>query len=594
MSVSIPSSSFRFAPLVAGVAYFLLATIALLISRFEGGLAYVWLANALLMAELQRSHTRQWPAIILCCGTASMISTSLFGMGVVAAVPMALINIAEALIVVLLCRRFEPNRNLTDASKRPLLVFVLALSIPANMIAALAAAFVASSLTPVAFGASWLQWYSGHVLGGLTFAPILMMFFQGEARRWSLETPRRDKWEALALLAFFAVVTGHVFYLARYPMLFVLLLPMVGIAFRTGYLGAAASVVILAIIGGMATMTGHGPFHMVPGTMGERIQFLQLFLSFSFLLTIPVAAELNRRRRLFQMLQESEARYRTIAEHSGDVVLELGVDGVVQYASPSAIDQLGCEPDRLIGRDAAEFVDPQDRAEVIRSHRRALAHPGEVQTVEFRPASPVMALDWCEMVTRAVVDERGTPTGVISTIRDMSRHKARQTALQRAAATDSLTGADSRPAFLEKLEGEIRRTANGERSCLLLIDIDHFKSVNDRYGHIIGDKILTGFVARLRPGLRGMDSIGRLGGEEFAILLVGVDVHRASMICERLRAAVSTHPMRTDTGEAISVTFSAGLVELKGAVGATELLEAADKALYRAKHGGRNCLRLAA
>ena len=231
---------------------------------------------------------------------------------------------------------------------------------------------------------------------------------------------------------------------------------------------------------------------------------------------------------------------------------------------------------------------------MIRSHRRALAHPGEVQTVEFRPASPVMALDWCEMVTRAVVDERGTPTGVISTIRDMSRHKARQTALQRAAATDSLTGADSRPAFLEKLEGEIRRTANGERSCLLLIDIDHFKSVNDRYGHIIGDKILTGFVASLRPGLRGMDSIGRLGGEEFAILLVGVDVHRASMICERLRAAVSTHPMRTDTGEAISVTFSAGLVELKGAVGATELLEAADKALYRAKHGGRNCLRLAA
>ena len=579
-----------------GAGYFALASLALLISRFEGGLAYMWLANALLMAELQRSERRDWPTSILCCGIASMASTWLFGMGPVAALPMALINIAEALIVVLLCRRFDPERQLTDASKRPLLVFVLALSLPANILTGIAAAFVASSVTPVSFGASWLQWYSGHVLGGLTFAPILMMLFQGEVGRWFRETPRKAKWEALGLLLLFAAVTTHVFFLAHYPLLFALLLPMVFIAFRVGFLGAAASVVLLAIIGGSATMSGHGPFHMVPGTLGERVQFLQFFLAFSFLMSIPIAAELNKRRRLFQLLQDSEARYRAMAENSGDVVLNVSAGGVIEYASPSpsTADQLGCEPGMLIGRDAADFVDPQDRADVVRSHRRALAHPGDVQTVEFRPRLPADDLDWCEMVTRAVIDERGIPTGVISTIRDMSRHKARQRALQRAAFTDSLTGADSRGAFLDKLEDELRRTASGERSCLLLVDIDHFKAVNDRYGHIVGDKVLSGFVARLRPGLRGMDSIGRLGGEEFAILLVGVDVHRASLICERLRHSVSALPMRMDTGEAIPVTFSAGLVELNGASSATDLLEAADKALYRAKDGGRNCLRLAA
>jgi len=129
---------------------------------------------------------------------------------------------------------------------------------------------------------------------------------------------------------------------------------------------------------------------------------------------------------------------------------------------------------------------------------------------------------------------------------------------------------------------------------LLLIDIDHFKSVNDRFGHGVGDKVLSGFVERLRPGLRGGDSIGRLGGEEFAILLTGTDIQRASMVCERLRNMVSAQRISADGAETIAVTFSAGLVEVDGKANRSELLEAADKALYRAKHSGRNCLRLAA
>jgi len=432
------------------------------------------------------------------------------------------------------------------------------------------------------------------VLGGLTCTPILIMLMKGELRRWFGQTRRWAKCEALGLLLLFALATGFVFYVARFPMLFALLLPMVAIVFRLGNLGAAASVIILAMIGGMATMTGHGPLHMIPGTLGERMQYFQLFLAFSFLLSMPIAAELNSRRRLFQMLQESEARYRAIAENSGDVVLNIRVDGVIEYASPSAAEQIGCAPELLIGQDAANLVDPVDREQVTATLDRALHQPGEVQTVEFRPFISAQGSEWCEMVARAVVDERGMPTGLVCTIRDMSRHKARQRALQQVAALDSLTGADSRRAFLEKLEEEMLRARHGGRACLLLIDIDHFKAVNDCHGHGAGDRVLAGFVDRLRPGLRGGDSIGRLGGEEFAILLGGTDVVRASMICERLREMVTAHPVQIDSGDLIPVTFSAGLVALSGQSDSQAVLEAADKALYNAKHSGRNCLRLAA
>ncbi|MDI1297172.1 MAG: diguanylate cyclase [bacterium] len=586
-----PLSSF-YAPALVGCGYFLAASLALLISRFEGGLAFIWGANALLMARLLTSRRRHWPPVIVACALASALSTSLFGMGPAAAIPMAVANVIEALTVAILCRRFAPDRKVAG-SIAPLIIFILALCGVANVLAGAVAGLVASLLTPVSFGASWVQWYIGHVLGGLTCTPLLILFLQGELGRWFKDTSLATKLEALVLLLLFSLVTWGVFYHARYPMLFAPMVPLVLIAFRIGHLGSAASIIILATIGGIATLSGHGPINLLPGTAGDHIQFFQVYLALCFLLSLPVAAELNGRRRLFRLLQDSEARYRVIAEHSGDVVLNISVDGTIQYASPSATEQIGCKPELLVGQSAANLIDPLDRAVVIATHRRALSHPGGTHKVEFRPLLSTINAQWCEMVTRAVVDERGVTCGVISTVRDISRHKAQQHALQQVAAVDSLTGADSRRAFLDKLDREVARAGQGTPSCLLLIDIDHFKAVNDRYGHGAGDRVLTTFVERLRPGLRSTDSIGRLGGEEFAILIADSDIARASMVCERLRKMVAA-PVEVAGGDAITVTFSAGLAELVRESDSATLLDAADKALYRAKHGGRNCLRLAA
>lgn len=592
---TLPPPSFRtvLTPLGIGGLYFLAASFALILSRYEGGLAFIWIANAFLMAILLTSPKRTWLRASIAAALASVLSTSLFGMGPTAALPMAAINVAESLIVAWLCRRYRRPGDGLFGSIRPLAIFVLALCGVADIVTGFAAASVAALLSPAGFGASWGQWYIGHALGGLICTPILVMLMQGELSRWMREKPLAAKVEAAVLLLLFAAVTVHIFYFARYPMLFASLLPLVLIAFRVGDMGAAASIVILAAIGGAATLSGGGPLVMISPAMGERVQAFQFFLAFSFLMTMPVAAELNGRRRLFQVLRESEARFRTITEHSGDVVLNIDVGGIIRYASPSAFEQIGCAPDLLMGQFAANLVDPVDRAQVAAIHRRALIQIGQSHSVEFRPLIDSVDLQWCEMVVRAVLDERGASIGVISTIRDISRHKARQTALQQVAARDSLTGADTRRAFLDKLDAEMIRARNGARSSLLLIDIDFFKAVNDTYGHGAGDQVLTAFVERLRPGLRGVDSIGRLGGEEFAILLADSDIDRASLVCDRMRERLA-EPIRLETGEGVTVTFSAGLVELDGHATRSSMLEAADKALYRAKHGGRNCLRLAA
>ncbi len=584
------------APALIGLLYFVAAALALSVSRYEGGLAFIWGANALLMAQLMISRSATWPRTILFCAIASTAATALFGMGPVAAVPMTFVNIAEALIVALICRRFAAKGSASaTGSLRLLVIFIVALSLVANVVCAVAAALIASSLTPVSFAGAWLQWYAGHVLGGLTCTPILTMLLQGDGRRWMRETSVWTKAETAGWLSLFALMTWWVFYMARYPLLFAPVLPLVIIAFRIGHLGSAASIVILAFIGGSATMAGIGPISWLPGLPGEHIQFFQLYLAFTFLLSVPVSAELNGRRRLFQMLRQSEERFRILAEHSGDVVFNLGTDGVVHYVSPSVADQIGVAPGKLIGRLALDLVSPQDRAVVVATHRRALTHGHDVHKVEFRSLMSAKAGgQWCEMVMRAILDDRGTPAGVVGTVRDISRHKALQEELQHVADCDALTGADSRRAFLGELDKEIRAVGRGARSCLLLIDIDHFKVINDRYGHAAGDEVLRAFVERLRPGVRGKDRIGRLGGEEFAILLRHADIDRASRLCERLRAMLAANPVEIGGGRVVTVTFSAGLVALEGVSTGAAMLEAADKALYRAKHSGRNCLRLAA
>lgn len=580
-------------PFVTGLVYFITAVCAVMTSRFGGGLAFIWISNAFLMAELLTTPTRYWWKAILACSIASVLATAFFGLGPAAALPMVLVNLAELMMVVAICRSQSREQTFVG-SLRPLFIFILALTVIANPIAGLAAAFVASSVTTAPFWQSWLQWYSGHVLGAMTFTPILVQLLRGEWRHWWRSTPNLAKIEVIGLLALFALIAAQVFFSARYPLMFLPMLPLVIISFRAGHMGAALAIVLLAVIGGTATTMGFGPIARLDLSDGVRVQYFQFYLAISFLLSMPVAAELSGRKRLFQMLSDSEARFRILADNSGDIVFNISSGGIIQYASPSVNDHMMIGPDALVDMPLEEIVQSADRAVVATALRRAIKHPGSVQMVEFRPLHVVHGVSWWEMAVRAILNEHGDPAGVVCTIRDMSRHKAVQQELQIAANVDTLTGAATRRAFLQRLDAEIQDLASGGKACVALIDVDHFKSVNDQYGHGVGDQALRALVACMRKGLRQIDMIGRLGGEEFAILLPRTDLSQAGIICERLRLAVEDMAVAIDNGRSIYITFSAGLVETDGGDDAASVVDAADKALYSAKRSGRNCLRLAA
>lgn len=161
------------------------------------------------------------------------------------------------------------------------------------------------------------------------------------------------------------------------------------------------------------------------------------------------------------------------------------------------------------------------------------------------------------------------------------------------ASRDGLTGLLNRRSMVELLELEQRRCARGQRRmALALLDIDHFKRINDNHGHAIGDRALQTFAYTVRHTVRGGDVLARWGGEEFVLLLSDIDASAAHSLLERIGHAVS-QSIVPDAPETLRMTVSTGLtVHLPGeSIEAT--LERADQALYRAKHQGRNCVVLA-
>lgn len=169
------------------------------------------------------------------------------------------------------------------------------------------------------------------------------------------------------------------------------------------------------------------------------------------------------------------------------------------------------------------------------------------------------------------------------------RLRLTETALRELATTDELTGIANRRQFLALAEAELARVQRFDQpAALLMLDLDYFKSINDTHGHAAGDALLVDFSTTVRDALRQVDCVGRLGGEEFAVLLTGCEVVDARMFAERLRQLVAERKLSYD-GQDIAVTVSIGIASMRRAdISPQGVLERADAALYRAKAAGRN------
>ncbi len=312
-----------------------------------------------------------------------------------------------------------------------------------------------------------------------------------------------------------------------------------------------------------------------------------------------IILDITARKKAEAALSTSEARYRTLFETVPQGVVYHDKNMRITSANPAAQRILGVTLEQLQGR---QTIDPRWKS--IRedgSDFPGTEHPAMVAARTLKPVNDVVmgvavpdrGFAWLKINAIPLL-EAGELQEVYATFEDITAQVLLTHELRAKATTDELTRLANRRTLFERLAIEYERVQRnpGLRCCLLAIDIDHFKRVNDTWGHAAGDVVLRHVAQTMKKQTRRIDIAARIGGEEFVILLPDTSVENACALAERIRASVENTPVSSGDHQ-IAVTISIGLSAINpGDRNDQAALERADLALYEAKHNGRNRVKL--
>jgi diguanylate cyclase (GGDEF)-like protein len=311
------------------------------------------------------------------------------------------------------------------------------------------------------------------------------------------------------------------------------------------------------------------------GRLGERVEvrgrdeFAQLGSAFN-----DMAAQLEQR---LAELETERTRVRSATARFGEALMATHDSGqLIRVVVESAVEATGAAGGVVLGPDGelARAGNPEAGGERI-------AFPLRAGSSDF--GSLVLASESFD--SDDVEAAASLAAQVVVALENARLHLM----VERQAMVDSLTGLANRRSLEDTLRSELARAARFHDSvCVVLADLDRFKSVNDRYGHAAGDQVLKAFAGALRETVRESDVAGRWGGEEFALVLTGTDAAGGVRLAERARVALAARGLRMPDGEELTVTASFGVAAFPECQELGELLIAADSALYEAKRAGRN------
>ena len=305
---------------------------------------------------------------------------------------------------------------------------------------------------------------------------------------------------------------------------------------------------------------------------------------------LAVFMDMTERSAMEQRLRETDEHFHRMMNTMQDVFYRTDAEGITRYVCPAVKDVLGYSATEIIGRPAADFYpNPQDRdnlQKAIKDQGFVRDFPGQMQ----RKDGQIIDIS---ISSTAILDEEGKFAGIEGIWRDITERRQLERELERLATTDELTGIANRRQILQQLDHVHKRFIRLHHPLVVFIlDLDFFKRVNDQYGHVAGDVLLKEFIARVKQQIREIDYLGRLGGEEFIVILDETDEKTAEQIGQRILEAVRQMPFKISPDVSVPVTVSIGATCARQRDKTiTQLLEHADRALYAAKGNGRDQLR---
>jgi diguanylate cyclase (GGDEF)-like protein/PAS domain S-box-containing protein len=286
-------------------------------------------------------------------------------------------------------------------------------------------------------------------------------------------------------------------------------------------------------------------------------------------------------------LREREARYRAMFEENTSAIFMTSASGRVVEVNRATLDLFGYSLEEALAMRVTDlYADAEDRV----LFRELIAQSGAVVDFDVRLKRKDGAIRECVINATAQRSRSGDIVGYHGTVRDVTEQKRAQEKLVESAFQDPLTHLPNRAVFTDRLERLLKHSKRraGYRFAVLFIDIDHFKKVNDSFGHHAGDALLSAVARRLEKCVRQEDTVARIGGDEFAVLLDAVsDVAGVTMVADRILIEL-VQPIIVD-GREVNASASLGVaLSMTGYDSADDIVRDADAAMYRAKASGRS------
>lgn len=589
-----------FWPIMTGAAYALAALLSFLLARNIGGSVIFWPGIGIFLAGMMLART--WEARL---ATAACVATACFAVSLPLGEPIEFVIgglIAEqtcvaAIVALLSLLQKGPLKD----SIRNFIPFALSCAVGAAASTAIASLWGGN--LDLGFIGSW---FATMLLGILLVTPLVLLTADA-IEQDQFGRVMQHTGESLAILMLVSAATVAVFAQAAYPVAYLPAVACMLAAFRLGPLGAAAAIAIIALIGSFAIALNIGPLHLV-GDISAVVYYFQAYLLILTLASLPLAASLLRREEMLTQLKKSNELLEMAEKEANLGHWHVDFRNKTIYWSREMFVIHGMDPNagQPTLDEARNMTLPEDREMARRVMDTSIAEKSPYRMVgrTVRTDGTVRSI---ESYGKPELDHRGRVIGIFGTFQDVTERVDTLKALKDAkraaeieaanirqlAETDELTGMANRRKILSVLSSAIQTCEESSEDLSVgILDIDHFKMINDTFGHAAGDIVLRKIAKIAKLNLQVSDIIGRLGGEEFLIIMPGTNSDVAHEKLERLRIAIEQSDWSEMGG--MPVTGSFGVASMTEGADETWLLQAADNALYEAKRSGRNCLRAAA
>lgn len=590
---------------VVGFAYFMSAWLSLHLSQGIGGLATIWPASGVFVSALLLAKPGQSAPLAGAVGLASFLANMLFGASAPLATGFAIATLVEGLLISqLVIRTSGVPRRLDDTRWH-------ATFLGATCVGSAASGAIASLLSGNLTLAFFISWFTTVCLGTLIVTPLIVTMMSGLRVRGLVFPVRKAAILALLSVAV-AIISAIVMAYGDGRFLFLSVIGVIAATYYFGSIGAAINISLIAVIAAIHTDYSRSAIGIL-GLNGDTL-FLQFYLLSLLCAAWPLSALMADKEKLIDQYVRTNS-YLKLAESTAHVGhWHIGPDHVSLFWSEEVYRIHGIEEASLEFDGAKDLEDssslelyyPEDREKVRTTLLSAMErHEGFVY--EARIVRPDGSIRHISSIGKPRYDADGAFDGLFGTFQDITDQTetlealriARAEALheastaQRLAETDDLTGIANRRKILANLHAVAHSAKHrNEPVTIAIFDIDHFKTVNDRYGHQTGDEVLKHVAKIVSSQLRASDLFGRLGGEEFLIVLPNESGGNGYSIIERIRMRIASESWAPAGLK--NVTVSAGLAILGEGENIDDALQRADQAMYKAKEGGRNLLRLAA